>query len=298
MEIQKLQYNIAEHWVELLLPDAVQKGDLLPSFAPFAGIVPDGMDVMCSMLVANGEPCSKIYSRILVDTTKIMGNRFRLLEFSKGYIVELQMVPNGQWSQLICDRYFCFGYVYMDLGSIYKNSVLSFFMMMMYGQAAILRRTLLVHASVVEKDGKGYAFLGKSGTGKSTHSRLWLNSLNGFSLLNDDNPAIRIMNDGKVWIYGTPWSGKTLCYKNERALLSAIVRLEQSSSNLFHRESGVSAILALLPGCISMRWDNKLYKILIDILEIIICKVPVGHLKCLPNDEAASLCYEEVTKIK
>ena len=55
--------------------------------------------------------------------------------------------------------------------------------------------------------------LGKSGTGKSTHSRLWLKYIPDTKLLNDDNPAVRIMDNNTIMIYGTPWSGKTPCYK-------------------------------------------------------------------------------------
>ena len=78
---------------------------------------------------------------------------------------------------------------------------------------------LLIHASVTMKDGKGYLFLGKSGTGKSTHSQLWLKHIPGTELLNDDNPAVRLIND-EVIVYGTPWSGKTPCYKNKQVPLA------------------------------------------------------------------------------
>ncbi|RZF61691.1 hypothetical protein [Sphingobacterium corticibacterium] len=64
-------------------------------------------------------------------------------------------------------------------------------LMVTYGQAVLSFSTILLHASVIEQDGQGYAFLGKSGTGKSTHSRLWLLHIPNAALLNDDNPAIR-----------------------------------------------------------------------------------------------------------
>ena len=83
---------------------------------------------------------------------------------------------------------------------------------------------------MVIQAGNGYAFLGKSGTGKSTHSQLWLRYLEGYELLNDDHPIIRLVND-EVIIYGSPWSGKTPCYKNKQARLKAVVRLEQASEN-------------------------------------------------------------------
>lgn len=90
--------------------------------------------------------------------------------------------------------------------------------------------TLLIHSSVICKDQQGYAFLGKSGTGKSTHSRLWLQYIPGSELLNDDNPVIRICHGTPV-IFGSPWSGKTPCYKNKEVPLKAIVRLSQAPVN-------------------------------------------------------------------
>ncbi|MBO6066250.1 MAG: transposase, partial [Lachnospiraceae bacterium] len=84
---------------------------------------------------------------------------------------------------------------------------------------------LLMHASVTMHAGKGYLFLGKSGTGKSTHSQLWINNIEGCELLNDDNPVLRVEDDGSVRVYGSPWSGKTPCYRNLDVPVGAIVDL-------------------------------------------------------------------------
>jgi hypothetical protein len=154
----------------------------------------------------------------------------------------------------------------------------------------------LIHASVVEKDGNGYAFLGKSGTGKSTHSSLWLRYIEGTELLNDDNPAVRIEKDGNVSVYGAPWSGKTPCYRNRGVRLKALVRLEQATENRFTWKEGVAALITLLPSCSSMRWNSGLYAAMCNHLETIIGRVEVGYLECLPDREAALLCYEEVKK--
>ena len=88
--------------------------------------------------------------------------------------------------------------------------------MLLFAFTALKYKTLELHASVVVRDERGYLFLGKSGTGKSTHSRMWLGAFDDAWLLNDDNPVVRIEEDG-VWVYGSPWSGKTPCYKNARA---------------------------------------------------------------------------------
>lgn len=67
-----------------------------------------------------------------------------------------------------------------------------------------------MHASVVATEtGKGYLFLGKSGTGKSTHTGLWLQQFSDCHLLNDDNPIVHVDSLGKqATVFGSPWSGK------------------------------------------------------------------------------------------
>lgn len=151
----------------------------------------------------------------------------------------------------------------------------------------------MIHGSVINLNGQGIVFLGKSGTGKSTHSRLWLSHIPETSLLNDDNPAIRIKEDG-VLIYGTPWSGKTPCYKNESIVLKAFVRLQQAPENKFDLMPGIKGFIAVLPSCTAIRWNKDLFAEMNTTLEKVISKVQVGFLKCLPDQAAAELCHERI----
>ena len=66
---------------------------------------------------------------------------------------------------------------------------------------------MLVHCSVLEYDGNAYAFLGRSGTGKSTHTKLWLKHLSPTRVINGDKPILEY-KDGGFIAYGTPWMGK------------------------------------------------------------------------------------------
>lgn len=167
--------------------------------------------------------------------------------------------------------------------------------MIAFGQAALSFRTVLIHASVVEKEGQGFVFLGKSGTGKSTHSQLWIKNKDNVSLLNDDNPAVRILSDGRVKVYGTPWSGKTVCYKNRGVPLRGIVRLEQAQSNRFRKCLGSEALLTIVPSCTAIRWNRQLFGKMINHLETIVKNVTVGMLECLPNKEAVDTCFDGIT---
>lgn len=167
-------------------------------------------------------------------------------------------------------------------------------LMLLYALMSSVKDTILIHASVVMADGYGFAFLGKSGTGKSTHTRLWLQNIPGTSLLNDDNPVVRIDSSGTPVIYGSPWSGKTPCYRNEEVPLRAVVRLSQAPRNLIKKMSGISAYAALAPSASSMKWEKSMADGLHETLSKLVSTVGIYHLECLPDAEASLLCHETV----
>ena len=150
---------------------------------------------------------------------------------------------------------------------------------------------LLIHASVPMIDDKGFLFLGKSGTGKSTHCKLWLNNFEDADLLNDDNPALRILPDGNVYVYGTPWSGKTPCYRPLRRLAGGFLRLEQAPKNEISRLHPVHAFAAVLSSCSTMVWDKPSYQRICATTGKVVERVPVWYLKNLPNAEAAHMSH-------
>ncbi len=166
-------------------------------------------------------------------------------------------------------------------------------LMLLYTFASSKHDTLLVHASAIELNDKGYLFLGKSGTGKSTHSRLWLENIKGPKLLNDDNPIIRISH-GIVYVYGSPWSGKTSCYRNKKIPIGGIVRLQQAPLNKITRITGIKAYAALLPSCSCMKWDHEMAHAIHSTISKVIERVPIYILECLPDNEAAILCHEKL----
>lgn len=87
----------------------------------------------------------------------------------------------------------------------------------------------LLHASVVEVDGEGYAFLAVSGTGKSTQTRLWLEYFGTRArVVNGDKPLVRMMGDGTFVAYGTPWCGKEGMGCNASVPLKALFFLERA----------------------------------------------------------------------
>ena len=153
-----------------------------------------------------------------------------------------------------------------------------------------------MHSSVTVKDGKGYLFLGRSGTGKSTHSQLWINNLEGCELLNDDNPVLRIEENGEIRVYGSPWSGKTPCYRNLDYPVGAIVDLHQAKVNQIRRMSIAEAYATMFTSSSGIRFLKELADGIHAALEKVVCSVPCYSLDCLPNADAAFLCYKTVTQ--
>ncbi len=153
---------------------------------------------------------------------------------------------------------------------------------------------LEMHSSVVMNGGKGYLFLGKSGTGKSTHSSLWLKHIPGTELLNDDNPILRLMPDGSARVYGSPWSGKTPCYKAKDVPAGAVVRIRQAPFNKIERLSPLQAYASLMASASSFRPFSHLAEGWHRTLEGLAGTLPCYVLDCLPDQAAAELCYSTV----
>ena len=177
-----------------------------------------------------------------------------------------------------------------------RNYGLNNAMMMAYAFCFSEQGTLLVHASVIRKDGYGYLMTAPSGTGKSTHTFLWYKNIPGCDLMNDDNPIVRIV-DGKAVIYGSPWSGKTPCYRNIQAPVGAIVRIQQRPQNEIRRMAAVEAFSTLLPAVSCMKWDRRVYKGVCNTVSAVVGTVGVYELGCLPDADAAHLCYKTVRAV-
>jgi hypothetical protein len=178
---------------------------------------------------------------------------------------------------------------------VYVSTALSSMLRIAFAQAILMHSAVSLHSSVVVYEGKGNLFMGRSGTGKSTHSRLWIEHL-GARLLNDDNPIVRVVQ-GRAIVYGSPWSGKTRCYKNESVSVGAIVRLVQAPENRFEQKTDVEAFSLLLPGCSVLKYDRKLYGALCETLIELTEIVCVGEMRCLPDKEAALVCCENINTV-
>lgn len=177
----------------------------------------------------------------------------------------------------------------LTLKKQYESRFLAYFLRAAYGIAAANHQTIKLHASVIEKEGKALIFMGKSGTGKSTHSQNWLKFVPNCQLLNDDEPILRILEDGSVRVYGAPWSGSTPCYRNQWAEVAAFVRLYQSHQNKLTPLTGIHAFASLYQSVAIFRSDEENKEQIITIVNTILEQTPIYRLDNRPDHEAVSL---------
>ena len=176
-----------------------------------------------------------------------------------------------------------------------RNYGLNNALMITYAFASADQFTMLMHASVIRHQGKGYLMTAPSGTGKSTHTRLWYDNIPGCDLMNDDNPVVRIV-DGQAIVYGSPWSGKTRCYRNIQAPIGGIVRIQQRPENSIRALSPLEAFSNFLPAISNMKWDKRVYKGICDGIAELIRLCGMYELGCLPDAAAAHLCHDTIVK--
>ena len=166
-------------------------------------------------------------------------------------------------------------------------------LMIQYTFATAGLSTLLLHASVTRYQGRGNLFFGVSGTGKSTHSRLWHDFVPESDLMNDDNPVIRF-EKGQCLVYGSPWSGKTLCYRNVVAPVNALVRLEQYPINKIERLQPLQAYASVIAAVSTIRWNHDIMSLLVPTIERVAMTIPCFQLKCRPDEEAVQVCKKAI----
>lgn len=165
---------------------------------------------------------------------------------------------------------------------------------MLFYKNLLNHQGMMLHSSCIVVDGKAYLFTADSGTGKSTHTNLWLNMFGDRAyILNDDKPALRLVN-GVWYAYGTPWSGKNDISVNTRIPVAGIACLERGENNEIERFCGANAIQAIMKQVNRPRKSEYRVKLL-NLLNELMTRVPVWKLKCNMDPEAAIVSYEAMS---
>lgn len=157
--------------------------------------------------------------------------------------------------------------------------------------------TVLFHGSVIAVDGEAYLFTAKSGTGKSTHTRLWREMLGArATMVNDDKPFLQVMPD-KIIVCGSPWNGKHSLGCNIDVPLKAICILGRGEQNEIHKISANEAVPMLLQQSNRPLRPTLLPKYL-EILENIADKTNFYQMKCNMDPEAARVSYQAMSGLE
>ena len=284
-------FCIAEHHVKVTFTNnKLNNMNLLRSYYPFLEKSVPEEDLAFSLVVDDDLP----------PVPKEQRERIKSFETGNGTII-VDNIKSGGYQFIFKDLQgieCCMFQVAEDLHHVacalngnfdMRSFGINYTFMMGFGIATSDKQTLLIHSSLVRQNGYGYAFHAASGTGKSTQVSMWLRYLPNCELMNDDNPIIRII-DGKGYIYGSPWSGKTPCYRNTKAKLGALTRIDRDSKNWVEKLSPIEAFTSILASVSSLKWDVREYRNICDTVTKVVECTNAYILHCLPNREAAEVC--------
>lgn len=173
-----------------------------------------------------------------------------------------------------------FGDAYLETLAVYRK----------IAEQMIAYDTILFHGSVVAVDGAGYLFTAKSGTGKSTHTRLWRELFGERAVMvNDDKPLLKITEDG-VTVFGTPWDGKHRLSSNISVPLKAVCILQRSAQNQIRRIEKKDAFPVFIQQVYRSQEPMKLIKTM-ELIDKMVCMSGLYTLGCNQDIEAAEVAY-------
>ena len=245
------------------------------------------------------------YQHVFTDNSEDDMPRIEVYRSSeKHWLMRVSQIASSPiCCELTCTSDFTHGALHIDGDCQDVRFCIDNGLMLIYAFRTAPLMTLEMHAAVVVRDvptfqsskgSNGYLFLGHSGTGKSTHARQWLAAFEDAWLLNDDNPILRVLDNGQVRVYGSPWSGKTPCYNDADAQVGAIVKLSQAPKNRIQTLRLPQAYAYMLSSASGLKMDSGMSDYLYESIKHIITHIPFYHLECLPNVQAAMVCYDGV----
>ena len=152
---------------------------------------------------------------------------------------------------------------------------------------------LFMHGSAILYKEKAYIFIAPSGTGKSTHSRLWKERFGeDVIIINDDKPFLAFRDD-KVYLCGTPWRGKHNIGQNIEVALAGICVLKRGEVNKAHRLEPFDAVNEVIQqSSLHSYKSNSL--LALDLIDKLLKIVPVYELFCTPTIDAVDVCCNAI----
>ncbi len=156
------------------------------------------------------------------------------------------------------------------------------------------RNKVLMHGAVVAWKQAGYIFTAPSGTGKTTHVRLWKKYLGSDAeIINGDKPILEVRED-EIIAYGTPWAGKERLQKNSCVPVKGICFLRQSEKNNIRKLNKSEALVLLLPQIYIMS-DSKKAGRTLELFSKMLEWIPVYEFYCNISEQAVRCSFDALT---
>ncbi len=207
------------------------------------------------------------------------GTLWELVRVAKGCCY-LRFSVNSDWNRIELLK---------DITNTNGTTAFEYLTRMMPG--ILLKQNILsFHGVLMEYQGYGIVISAASGTGKTTHARLW-RDLKHALIINGDYTAVRVKNG--IWIgYGLPWSGTSGEQINRSVPLKALVVLERSEQNEAHRITGLDAFSSVLPHLQYPTWDKQMINKAMDNLDQFLKEVLIIRLCCRSDFESVDVLYQ------
>ena len=261
-------YRVGGHLFLVCEDTKIHHEKLMPSIQPFAAAHPEEDPVFTLHIQLSAT--LPIPSEGLIGTFDCGGCLHDVYDLrGEGYCIVFHHI-NGDTCGVLCtDKNGQEDIVHlMNTPLSHQQFVLGNATMIAYAYATADKKTVLMHASVVSLEGRGYLMTAPGGTGKS--------------------------EQGKAIVYGSPWSGKTPCYRNVCHPVGAYVRLFQEPENNIHPYQPLEAYAMLLPAMSCMVWDKRMQTGVSKTVAEMVRLNPMYRLGCRPDEAAARLCRDTI----
>lgn len=291
-------FKVAEHVFSLTIPDSCTLWPKLGQYDPFIVQGGDAETLFDVELVPDAFVPSADRETVYDPEVEPGETVVKLYRQGDGWSFDIspeKSIPCH--AHLVSSADFRHGTLYLDTRRV-SDAVFGInnSLMLLFAFRSAPLNTLELHASMVSNSGKAFLFMARSGTGKSTHSSLWLEHVPGTELMNDDNPVVRVWPDGRVIAYGSPWSGKTPCYRNVEAPVGAFVRIRRCPENKITPLSLLESYALVYSSSSGFKADRSIADGLHASIEKAVTTVPCYVLDCRPDKEAAMVSSSELLK--
>lgn len=263
--------------------------DRLPNFLPFLVSVDDPDRSYLCQIETDRVICPETDDPTLIHVLE--ARAIRVWVKPDYCAVSLTFYQYGLVFWLRADRRWQHVFTDCSYESVLSSVALNDFIMLSFIYSSAFHRTVLLHASCVGIGDHACVFVGPSGIGKSTHARLWSLHVPDARLLNDDQPVLRQMSDGRLRVYGSPWSGKTPCFRNESARLCVLFFMKQASRNRLFPLRGITLFQRLLEATSLMGREVDSFAAITETLVTIAETVPAYWFENLPNTDSVAISH-------